>query len=145
MDAEKILSEADKRMYLQKQSQATQKNRRLYPRVRGRLTTEISGADQKGPLLGIVTNLSLGGCYVETGGLLLTGSQLKLTFSHEHTNISMDSEVVRMDMGIGAALKFAEATHEVRAALQRILEQLASAEAIVDLKRSQNAAAASKL
>ncbi len=145
MDAEKILSEADKRMYLQKQSQATQKNRRLYPRVRGRLTTEISGADQKGPMLGIVTNLSLGGCYVETGGLLLTGSQLKLTFSHEHTNISMDSEVVRMDMGIGAALKFAEATHEIRAALQRILEQLASAEAIVDLKRSQNAAAASKL
>jgi hypothetical protein len=50
-----------------------------------------------------------------------------------------------MDMGIGAALKFNEATHEVRAALQRILEQLASAEAVIDLKRSQNAAAASKL
>jgi diguanylate cyclase (GGDEF)-like protein/putative nucleotidyltransferase with HDIG domain len=142
MDAEKVLSEADKRMYLQKQSQSTQKNRRLYPRVRGRLTTEISGSDQKGPMLGIVTNLSLGGCYVETSGLLLPGSQLKLTFSHDHTNVSMESEVVRMDMGIGAALKFGEATHEVRANLQRILEQLASAEAVVDLKRSQNAAAA---
>jgi diguanylate cyclase (GGDEF)-like protein/putative nucleotidyltransferase with HDIG domain len=145
MDAEKILSEADKRMYLQKQSQATQKNRRLYPRVRGRLTTEISGKDQERPMLGIVTNLSLGGCYVETSGLLLPGSQLKLTFSHEHTNVSMDSEVVRMDMGIGAALKFSEAAHEARAALQRILEQLAKLEAVVDLKRSQNAAAASKL
>jgi diguanylate cyclase (GGDEF)-like protein len=145
MDAEKILSEADKRMYLQKQSQATHKNRRLYPRVRGRLTTEISGKDQEHPMLGIVTNLSLGGCYVETSGLLLPGAQLKLTFSHEHTNVSMDSEVVRMDMGIGAALKFSEATHDVRAALQRILEQLASLEAVVDLKRSQNAAAASKL
>jgi diguanylate cyclase (GGDEF)-like protein/putative nucleotidyltransferase with HDIG domain len=143
MDAERILSEADKRMYLQKQSQATQKNRRLYPRVRGRLTTEISGAaDQKGPTLAIVTNLSLGGCYVETSALLLPGAQLKLTFSHDHTNVLLESEVVRMDMGIGAALKFGEATHEVRASLQRILEQLASAEAIVDLKRSQNAAAA---
>jgi len=144
MDAEKILSEADKRMYLQKQSQSTQKNRRLYPRVRGRLTTEISGSgsDQTAPTLGIVTNLSLGGCYVETSGLLLPGSQLKLMFSHDHTNVSIESEVVRMDMGIGAALKFGEATHEVRANLQRILEQLASAEAVVDLKRSQNAAAA---
>jgi diguanylate cyclase (GGDEF)-like protein/putative nucleotidyltransferase with HDIG domain len=142
MDAEKILSEADKRMYLQKQSQAVQKNRRLYPRVRGRLTTEISGATVKGAMLGIVTNLSLGGCYVETGGLLLPGSELELAFSHEHTNVSIKSEVVRMDMGTGAALKFHEATHDIRASLQRILEQLASAEAIVDLKRSHNAAAA---
>ena len=145
MDAEKLLSEADKRMYLQKQSQATQKNRRLYPRVRGRLTTEISGSALERPLLGIVTNLSLGGCYVETSGILLPGSQLKLNFSHNQTNVSVESEVVRMDMGIGAALKFNEATHEARAALVRILEQLAAAEAVVDLKRSQNAAAASKL
>jgi hypothetical protein len=113
--------------------------------VRGRLTTEISGNDQALATLGIVTNLSLGGCYIETSGLLLPGSELKLTFSHEHTNVSIQSEVVRMDMGIGAALKFNEATHEVRAALQRILEQLASAEAVIDLKRGQNAAAASKL
>ena len=142
IDAEKILSEADKRMYLQKQSQATQKNRRLYPRVKGRLTTEISGDSQPRVVLGIVTNLSLGGCYVETSNMLLPGSKLKLTFSHEHTNVSIASEVVRMDMGIGAALKFEEATHEVRTALQRILEQLASLEAVVDLKRSHTAAAA---
>jgi diguanylate cyclase (GGDEF)-like protein len=140
MDAEKILSEADKRMYLQKRSQSGPKNRRLYPRVRGRLTAEISGESVGHALLGIVTNLSLGGCYIETRGLLLSGSKLKLTFSHEHTNVSMDGEVVRMDMGIGAAVKFEEATHEIRAALQRILEQLAALEAAVDLKRSQTAA-----
>jgi diguanylate cyclase (GGDEF)-like protein/putative nucleotidyltransferase with HDIG domain len=141
MDAEKILSEADKRMYLQKRSQSSPKNRRLYPRVRGRLTTEISGTGLKGALLGIVTNLSLGGCYVETSGLLLPGSKLKLAFSHEHVAFSLESEVVRLDMGIGAALKFNEATHEIRAILQRILEQLASTEAVVDLKRNQSMAA----
>jgi diguanylate cyclase (GGDEF)-like protein/putative nucleotidyltransferase with HDIG domain len=140
MDAERILSEADKRMYLQKRSQSTQKNRRLYPRVRGRLTTEISGNGQERPTLGIVTNLSVGGCYVETRGFLLPGSKLKLSFSHAHTNVSVDSEVVRMDMGTGGALKFSEMTHEIRAALQRILEQLATAEAAVDLKRAQGAA-----
>jgi diguanylate cyclase (GGDEF)-like protein/putative nucleotidyltransferase with HDIG domain len=139
MDAERILSEADKRMYLQKRSQATQKNRRLYPRVRGRLTTEISGGGQERSSLGIVTNLSIGGCYVETRAFLLPGSKLKLAFSHAHTNISIESEVVRMDMGIGAALKFSESAHEIRVALQRILEQLASVEAAVDLKRAQGA------
>ncbi len=150
MDAEKLLSEADKRMYLHKQSQSTPKNRRLYPRVRGRLTTEIfgteiSGNDCERAMLGIVTNLSLGGCYVETSGILLPGSRLNLSFSHEHANVSIESEVVRMDMGIGAALKFNEPAHEVRAALQRILEQLAGLEAVVDLKRSHSAAAGSKL
>jgi hypothetical protein len=79
---------------------------------------------------------------VESSGLLLPGAQLELSFSHEHVDVSLKSEVVRMDMGIGAALKFNEATHEVRAVLQRILEQLASAEAVIDLKRSHNAAAA---
>jgi diguanylate cyclase (GGDEF)-like protein len=145
IDAEKILSEADKRMYLQKQSHAGQKNRRLYPRVRGRLTTEISGGGQTLATLGIVTNLSLGGCYLETSGILLPGSKVKLAFSHEQIKVSIESEVVRMDMGIGAALKFSETTHEVRASLQRILEQLASLEAVVDLTRSHKAAAATKM
>jgi diguanylate cyclase (GGDEF)-like protein/putative nucleotidyltransferase with HDIG domain len=140
MDAEKILSQADKRMYLQKQSRS-ERDRRLYPRVHGRLTAEISGTGQEGMLLGIITNLSLGGCYVETSGMLPAGSQLKLTFAHEHINVTIESEVVRMDLGIGAAVKFGEATHETSAHLQRILEQLASAEAVVDLKRSQAAAA----
>src|ERR1700723_1590275 len=139
IDAEKILSEADKRMYLQKRNQSTPKNRRLYPRGRGRLTTEISGNDQP-QSLGIITNLSLGGCYVETSGILLPGSQFKLAFSHEQINVTIETEVVRMDMGIGAALKFNEATHEVRSALQRVLDKLASAEGIVDLKRGQAAA-----
>lgn len=145
MDAEKILSVADKRMYMQKQSRSTQKNRRLYPRVRGRLTTEISGGGQERPILGILTNLSLGGCYVESGGLLLPGSKRTLTFSHEHTTVTMESEVVRLDMGIGAALKFEEASHEVRSALQRLLDQLAGAESSVELNRSRKAAIASKL
>ena len=145
MDAEKILSEADKRMYLQKRAQLSPKNLRLYPRVRGRLTAEISGDGLPKALFGIVTNLSLGGCYVESRGLMLPGSKMLLTFSHEHTNVSVEAEVVRLDMGTGAAMKFSEATHEVRAALQRILEQLANLEAVVDLKRSAAAVAANKL
>src|SRR5260370_20250267 len=47
MDAEKILSEADKRMYLQKQSQSPPKNPPIYPRVRCRLTTQLSENSQE--------------------------------------------------------------------------------------------------
>jgi len=145
LDAEKLLSEADKRMYLQKLSQPNHKNRRLYPRVRGRLTAEISQSGQERPILGIVTNLSQGGCYVETSGILLPGSKATLTFSVEHATDTLQIEVVQMDMGIGAALKFAEMNNESRAVVQRILEQMAASEASAERQRSQNAALGLKL
>jgi diguanylate cyclase (GGDEF)-like protein len=141
LDAEKILSEADKRMYLQKLSQPSRNNRRLYPRVRGRLTTEIALDGQDRTMLGIITNLSASGCYVETSSMLLPGTKTKLNFSLEQTRVAIQAEVVRMDIGTGAALKFYESTHEVRAALQRILQQMAKSEALADRQRSQNAAA----
>ncbi len=115
LDAEKLLSEADKRMYLQKQSQPSRNNRRQYPRIRGRITTEIAVEGQDRAVLGILTNLSIGGCYAETSAMLLPGSKLKLTFTIEQVTVAIQCEVVRMDMGIGAAIKFQESTHEVRA------------------------------
>ena len=141
LDAEKLLSEADKRMYLQKQSQPVRSNRRLYPRVRGRLTTEVALEGQEPTMLGIITDLSMGGCYMETSGILLPGAKVRLRFSVEQTRVAIQGEVVRMDMGIGAALRFQESTHEVRGALQQILERLVASEAVADGKRRQNAAA----
>jgi hypothetical protein len=127
-------------MYLQKQARPLRKNRRNYPRVRGRLTTEIVQGGQERAMLGILTNLSLGGCYVETSALLLPGSQVKLTFSVERITLSMQSEVVRMDMGIGAALRFCEVSHESHASLQGMLEQLAKSEAGIERQRSADVA-----
>ena len=141
LDAEKLLSEADKRMYLQKQNQPSRNNRRMYPRVRSRVTTEIAVEGQERTVLGILTDLSMGGCYVETSAMLLPGSKLKLTFSVDQTTVVVHSVVIRMDMGIGGALKFDESTHEVRTALQRTLDHLAAAENKHDRQRGQNAAA----
>ena len=140
LDAEKLLAEADRRMYLQKQGNSHRKNRRSYPRVKGRLTTEISQEGQDRPVLGILTNLSLGGCYVETSALLLRGSRLRLTFTVERTTLSLEAEVVRMDMGIGAALKFNEPNKESRATLQRMFEELAASESEVDREQVRNSA-----
>jgi len=144
LEAEKLLSEADRRMYLQKQSQATRANRRLYPRVRGRLTTEILIDGQEPATLGIITNLSMGGCYVETSGIVLPGTKLKLTFSQEQIKVSIQSEVVRMDMGIGAAIKFHDTTQETRTALRRIVDKLAGSEKTQE-KLSHNVAAGKTL
>jgi diguanylate cyclase (GGDEF)-like protein/putative nucleotidyltransferase with HDIG domain len=141
LDAEKILTEADRRMYLQKQSQPTRKNRRMYPRAKGRLTTEISQPGQERPMVGILTNLSLGGCYVETSAILLPKSQVRLTFSVEHTSVSLNGEVVRMDMGIGAALRFVEESQESRGRLKSILDQIAGSEDVLERQRNRNAAA----
>jgi diguanylate cyclase (GGDEF)-like protein len=141
LDAEKLLSEADKRMYLQKQTQASRNNRRMYPRVRGRVTTEIEVEGLERPLLGIITNLSMGGTYVETSGILLPGAKAKLKFSQEQTTVSIHAEVVRMDMGTGAALKFQESSHDVRSALQRVLDKLSNLDPVGDRQRSLNAAA----
>src|SRR5882757_2482022 len=140
LDAEKLLTEADRRMYTQKQAQPTRKNRRLYPRAKGRLTAEISQPGQ-GAMVGILTNLSLGGCYVETSALLLPKSEVRLTFSVEHTSVSLNGEVIRMDMGIGAALRFVEESQESRKRLQNILEQMAGSEDVLERQRSRNAAA----
>ena len=41
LDAEELLAEADRRMYLEKQQQPNRKNRRLYPRMKGRVTIEF--------------------------------------------------------------------------------------------------------
>jgi len=140
LDAEKLLSEADKRMYLQKQSQA-RSNRRLYPRVRGRFTTEIVLEGEERAMVGIITNLSLGGCYVETSGILPPGSKVKLGLSLENAKVTIPSDVVRMDMGIGAALRFHESTHEAQAVVRRILEHLANTQDGIDRQRRRNAAA----
>jgi len=141
LDAEKLLSEADKRMYLQKQSQPSRSNRRLYRRMRVRVTTEITMDAEARTVLGIITNLSINGCYVETSVMLLPGSRITLSFQLDQAQVVIQSEVLRMDMGVGAAIRFSESTHEVRATLQRVLEQLASAEGIAERQRSLSASA----
>ena len=135
VDAERLLAEADRRMYIQKQSQPGRKNRRVYPRVKGRLTTEIAQDGQERAALGILTNLSLGGCYVETSALLLRGSEVKLTFTVERMTLAITTEVVRMDMGIGAALKFKDPNQESRITLQRMLDHMVASELEVDHER----------
>jgi len=121
-DAEQLLAEADRRMYLEKQQQPNRKNRRLYPRLKGRITVEFSAEPSKVPVLGNLTNISLGGCYIETTTILPPDSRLDIVFSIDDGLLKAEGSVVRSDPGVGLAIKFKEGSREDRVHLQKILE-----------------------
>ena len=122
LDAEELLAEADRRMYLEKQQQPNRKNRRIYPRLKGRVTMEFRPEGSEVPILGNLTNISLGGCYVETCIILPPESKLNLNFSIDDGRLQAEGRIVRSDPGVGIAIKFKEGNRDDRAHIQQILE-----------------------
>jgi diguanylate cyclase (GGDEF)-like protein/putative nucleotidyltransferase with HDIG domain len=122
LDAEELLAEADRRMYLEKQQQVNRKNRRLYPRIKGRITVEFRPDGSDVPVLGNLTNISLGGCYIETVVMLPPDGKLTINFSIDGEAMIFEGNVVRSDPGMGLAIKFKEGNRDDRAYLQKILE-----------------------
>jgi diguanylate cyclase (GGDEF)-like protein/putative nucleotidyltransferase with HDIG domain len=121
-DAEQLLAEADRRMYLEKQKQVSYKDRRLHPRLKCRVTIELTAEAAGTPVFGSLTDVSLGGCYVETSTILSPGTKLKLGFSMDDGNLSADGFVARIDPGTGIAIQFKEMNRENRAKMFKILE-----------------------
>ena len=121
-DAEGLLAEADRRMYLEKQRQPSRKNRRLYPRMKCRVTIELQPHDEEIPVLGNLIDVSLGGCYVETSAILPPGSKLKLVFSIDDGKMQAEGSVVRIDPGSGIAVRFNDMNREDREKMHRVLE-----------------------
>ena len=105
-DAEGLLAEADRRMYSDKQQRSTPNNRRLYPRTRCRVAVELQIGQGKERILGILVNISSGGCYVETNAVLLPQSQVTLAFSNDDNQLYADGVMVRIDPGAGIAIQF---------------------------------------
>ncbi len=121
-DAEELLAEADRRMYLEKQQQPSRKNRRLHARMNCRVTIELHPEGSDSPVFGTLTDLSLGGCYVETSVILVPGSKLKLVFSIDDGQLHAEGYVARIDPGSGVAVQFKELNREDRNTMHRILE-----------------------
>jgi hypothetical protein len=122
-DAEGLLAEADRRMYIEKQrNRPEQKNRRVYPRHKGRLTIEMHPETIAGPILANLVDISLGGCYIETTAILRPDSKLKMVFSIDDGKHAAEGAVLRIDPGRGIAVQFREGNREQREELQRIVE-----------------------
>jgi diguanylate cyclase (GGDEF)-like protein/putative nucleotidyltransferase with HDIG domain len=121
-DAEALLAEADRRMYLEKQQQPSRKNRRLYPRMKCRVTIELQPKSGESPILGNLIDISLGGCYIETSAIMTPGTKLKTVFSIDDGRLQTEGTVIRIDPGVGIAVQFDEMNREDRESMHKILE-----------------------
>ena len=121
-DAEQLLAEADRRMYLEKQKQLSYKDRRSHPRLKCRVTIEMQTDGVGTPLFANLTDVSLGGCYIETSTILAPGSKIKLGFSMDDPTLSTEGVVARLDPGSGLAIQFREMNREGRDRMLKILE-----------------------
>jgi diguanylate cyclase (GGDEF)-like protein/putative nucleotidyltransferase with HDIG domain len=123
-DAEQLLAQADRRMYIEKQKHPSRKDRRLHARMKCRVTIELHPETGDGQMLGNLTDLSMGGCYVETSAILTPGTKIKLVFSLEDGNLDAEGYVARMDPGSGIAVQFKELNREAKERMYRILEHV---------------------
>jgi hypothetical protein len=121
-DAEQLLAGADRRMYMEKQKQLSYKDRRSHPRLKCRVTIEMQTEAGGTPLFANVTDVSLGGCFVETSTILAPGSKIKLGFSMDDATLSAEGVVARLDPGTGVAVQFREMNREGRERMFKILE-----------------------
>jgi diguanylate cyclase (GGDEF)-like protein/putative nucleotidyltransferase with HDIG domain len=131
-DAEALLAEADRRMYLEKQQQPSRKNRRLYARMKCRITIELNPEGETGLVFGNLIDISMGGCYVETSAILTPGTNLKLVFSIDDGKLLADGTVARIHPGTGIAIQFKELNREDKAKMHRILEFVQNSTTLYD-------------
>jgi diguanylate cyclase (GGDEF)-like protein/putative nucleotidyltransferase with HDIG domain len=135
-DAEELLAEADRRMYIEKQQQTYRNNRRLYTRMKCRVTIELQPMDSDAPILANLTDISLGGCFVETSAILARNTKLKLNFSLDGDKLQTEGAVVRIDPGVGLAVTFKDMNREERQQMQRILEYVQNTSMFYDKRYS---------
>jgi len=131
-DAEEILAEADRRMYMEKQQQPTRKNRRLYARMKCRITIELNPENEGAPVFGNLIDISMGGCYVETSAILTPGTNLKLVFSIDDGKLHADGTVARIHPGSGITIQFKELNREDKIRMHRVLEFVQSSTTLYD-------------
>ena len=121
-DAEQLLAEADRRMYVEKQKQLNNKDRRAHPRLKCRVTIEVQTDSGPAPVFANLTDISIGGCYIETSTIASPGSKLKLQFSMDDPSLVAEGVVARLEPGSGVAVQFREQNREGRDRMFKIIE-----------------------
>jgi len=121
-DMDTLLAEADRRMYAEKQLRSGKKNRRVYPRLVCCAPVELYQEGTKSPVFGKVSDISAGGCFVETGTIISAATKWKLVFALDHGSAEIEGVVVRSNPGVGVGIKFNDVTLRDREVLKTILE-----------------------
>ncbi len=107
-------------MYLEKRRRPTQKNRRVYPRLRCNLAVEFCLKSSSSLKVGNLSNISLGGCYVQTDAPCARGDKVTVSIKADAGPLKADGEIVWADNGYGFAVQFMGGDQQDR--LLRIME-----------------------
>lgn len=102
-------------------SEGSQQERRGTARVRVSVPVEILTEGSTSPIRGATTDLSLGGCYIETIFPFPVGTALDLKL-HIETALPVDAVVVTCDPQVGNGIRFTRMLPEDRKALEAFLE-----------------------
>jgi hypothetical protein len=125
-------------MYLEKQKQLAYKDRRSHPRLKCRVTIELQTDTGVPPTFANLTDVSMGGCYIETSNIVSPGSKIKVGFSMDDPSLTTEGIVLRLDPGSGVAVQFREVNREGRERMFKILEFVQKATAFFDNRYFEN-------
>jgi hypothetical protein len=100
------------------------KERRRHRRVQCRLGAELHIEGAQGLVRVEITNLSVGGCFVEMSALPKEKSRLKLIVWVNDSKLAVKGIVVNRRPGFGTSIKFTEMTEEVHEQLRRFVQSL---------------------
>lgn len=100
-------------------------NRRAFTRMRLSVPVEIETEGSDVPIRGATSDLSLGGCYIETMFPLPIGTVLNLKLQIEGT-LLIEATVVTCDLQVGNGIQFVKMLPEDRAELKAYLEAAAA-------------------
>jgi c-di-GMP-binding flagellar brake protein YcgR len=102
-------------------SDGGRQERRQHPRVKVSVPVEIRVEGATSPIRGATSDLSLGGCYIETIFPFPVGTALDLKLQIDST-VPVDATVVTCDPQVGNGMKFTRMLPEDRRALEAFLQ-----------------------
>lgn len=108
-------------------SDAGSQNRRAYARVKVNAQVEMEAEGSDTPIRGATSDLSLGGCYIETLYPFPIGTNLDLKLQLDDT-LLIEATVVTSDPQVGNGIRFVRMLSEDREGLKAYLEEAARAQ-----------------
>ena len=99
-------------------------DRRVFPRLRVTVSAELYPQGQEARIMGHISDLSLGGCFVEMPMPLAKDTKLKLVFWIKETKLTTAAEVSSSRPGFGIGIRFLEMPDEDRERLQQFIKSL---------------------
>jgi hypothetical protein len=82
----------------------------------------LQSENRETPMYANLTDVSIGGCFVETSNILSPGTNLKISFSMDDGTLTAEGVVARIDPGSGVAVQFKETNREGREKMIKIIE-----------------------